>query len=166
MRWNDQGAWIYSAEPTHEALVSPDDFAAVQRQMSASAHRPTVRKVRATRRPYVLSGVVYCSACGRRMQGNESHDTLRYGCTVQGDRQRAERRKGRGADQPWRENRQMTPRPGDRSPALMPSPSKARHPIKSDRYAAPQRTDRLGFLLSGNDAFGHIRSEGPRQNLG
>ena len=30
MRWNDQADWIWSTEPTHEALVDPDECVAVQ----------------------------------------------------------------------------------------------------------------------------------------
>ena len=81
MRWNDPTAWIYSSDQTHEAIISTEGFAAVQRQMAAGAHRPTVRKVRATHQPYVLPGLVRCGCCGRRMQGNAAHGTRRYRCT-------------------------------------------------------------------------------------
>ena len=80
MRWNDPSAWVWSSDVTHEPLVTAEEFAAVQEQMAASAHRPTARKVRASRRPFVLSGLVYCDFCGRRMQGNASHEILRYRC--------------------------------------------------------------------------------------
>jgi site-specific DNA recombinase len=80
LRWNDTSEWIWSAEQMHEPLVSSEDFAAVQEQMALHAHRHTSRKPRAARRPYVLSGLVRCAACGRRMQGNWNHDTPHYRC--------------------------------------------------------------------------------------
>jgi hypothetical protein len=48
--------------------------------MAASAHRPTIRKVASDRRPYVLSGLVFCGQCGRRMQGQWNHNTAYYRC--------------------------------------------------------------------------------------
>lgn len=80
LRWNDSSDWIWSTEPTHEALISSEDFAAVQAQMAAHARRPTVRKSRASRRCYVLSGLVWCGSCGRRMQGAWNHDAAHYRC--------------------------------------------------------------------------------------
>lgn len=80
LRWNDKSTWIWSEKPTHEALVSGEDFAKVQDQMAAGAHRPSPMKGRATGRRYALSGLVHCAACGRRMQGTFAHDTARYRC--------------------------------------------------------------------------------------
>ena len=80
LRWNNSADWIWSAQPTHEALVSGEDFARAAEQMSASAHRPTPMKGRATGRHYALSGLVHCAVCGRRMQGTFAHDTARYRC--------------------------------------------------------------------------------------
>jgi len=81
MRWNDPAAWVWSAEVTHEPLVSLEDFTAVREQMAAHAHRPTIRKMRAAPRVYVLSGRVFCEVCGRRMEGTRAHDTARYRCS-------------------------------------------------------------------------------------
>ena len=80
LRWNDRSLWIWSAAPTHEPLVSSEDFARAQEQMAAGAHRPSPLKGRATGRSYSLSGLVYCAVCGRRMQGTFAHDTARYRC--------------------------------------------------------------------------------------
>lgn len=82
LRWNDRSSWIWSAEPSHEALVSSEDFAAVQQQMAAGAHRPTSKK-RTTSRSYVLSGLVRCTCHPdepRRMQGTWAHGIPRYRC--------------------------------------------------------------------------------------
>jgi site-specific DNA recombinase len=80
LRWNDRSDWISSAEPTHEALVSGEDYAAVQEQTAPGMHRPTPMKGRTTGRSYVLSGLVRCAVCGRRMEGTYVHETARYRC--------------------------------------------------------------------------------------
>jgi DNA invertase Pin-like site-specific DNA recombinase len=80
LRWNDRSCWIWSAEQTHETLVSSADFVRVQEQMAAGAHRPTSLKGHTTDHVYPLSGLVRCSACGRRMQVTRAHDTARYRC--------------------------------------------------------------------------------------
>ncbi len=80
LRWNDPSAWVWSAEQTHEPLVSFEDFAAVQAQMLAATHRPTPMKGHSTARHYLLSGRVRCSMCGRRMQGTWAHAAARYRC--------------------------------------------------------------------------------------
>lgn len=80
LRWNDRTDWIWSTAPTHEPLVSGEDFAKVQAQMAAGVHRPTPMKGRTTARQYVLSGLVRCTVCGRRMQGTYAHETARYRC--------------------------------------------------------------------------------------
>ncbi|HVA04763.1 MAG TPA: recombinase family protein [Acidimicrobiales bacterium] len=78
--WNDPSAWVWSAKPAHEALVSSEDFAAVQTQLSAGAHRPVARKGHRTNRTYVLAGRVRCTLCDRRMQGHWNHDSAHYRC--------------------------------------------------------------------------------------
>ena len=80
LRWNDRSAWIWSGHPTHEALLSSEDFARVQHEMGASAHRPTPKKGHSSARFYPLSGLVRCSACGRRMQGTWNHEMAHYRC--------------------------------------------------------------------------------------
>lgn len=80
LRWNDSSDWIWSTEPTHELLVSSEDFTAVQAQMATHAHRPTTRKAPKNRRCYPLTGLVRCGLCGRRMQGNWNHGANHYRC--------------------------------------------------------------------------------------
>jgi site-specific DNA recombinase len=79
-RWNDTADWVWSAKPTHEAIVSSEDFARAQAEAAAHAHGPTVRKARSARRPYPLSGLVRCGICSRRMQGQHNHGTTYYRC--------------------------------------------------------------------------------------
>jgi site-specific DNA recombinase len=81
MRWNDSADWIWSAGPAHEAIISPDAFAAAQEQRAAGTKRPVSRRPRTdAREPYVLRGLLFCGLCDRRMQGSTAHGTLRYRC--------------------------------------------------------------------------------------
>lgn len=80
MRWNDRSDWVWSAQQTHEALIDADTFAAAQRVAGAGAHRPTSRKRHTTSRRYVLSGLLRCGLCGRRMQGTWNNGKAHYRC--------------------------------------------------------------------------------------
>lgn len=39
LRWNEQAAWIWSAEKVHEAIVDDDVFGLAQQIAAAGAHR-------------------------------------------------------------------------------------------------------------------------------
>ena len=80
LRWNDPSAWVWSAAQTHEPIVSAEVFARAQEVAAAGAHRPTVTKTRRTERQYLLSGMVRCALCGRRMQGNWNNGVPHYRC--------------------------------------------------------------------------------------
>jgi hypothetical protein len=80
MRWNDRADWVWSAEVTHEPLVSVEDFARVAEQMGAGANRPAVRKARGARHPYPLRGLLVCGICGRRMAAQHNHGRAHYRC--------------------------------------------------------------------------------------
>jgi hypothetical protein len=71
---------VVSRENAHEPLVTPETFNAVQAQMAANTHRPTPSKGHSIKRQYVLSGLISCSLCERRMQGTWAHDAARYRC--------------------------------------------------------------------------------------
>jgi len=80
MSWNDRTDWIWSAEITHEPLVSPEAFAAASAQRSVGKHRQATVKPR-RQRTYCLSSLVHCGDCGRRMSGAWSHEQAYYRCT-------------------------------------------------------------------------------------
>jgi hypothetical protein len=80
LRWNDSSDWIWSAEPTHESLVTSEDFAEVQKQMAAHGHRRITRKAPSGGRFYPLTGLLMCGCCDRRMGGQWNHDTKYYRC--------------------------------------------------------------------------------------
>ena len=68
------GEWAVSERPAHPALVSEAKFVAAQR----------VRAARQTRdgraRSYLLSGLVRCGVCGRRMDSHWVHGRAGYRC--------------------------------------------------------------------------------------
>lgn len=80
--------WVWSAEPTHEAIVPRELFDAVEERAArrgrpAEEHRPKAYPQRRGRRPgrlYVLRGRVYCSLCGRRMEGSFQKHKHWYRC--------------------------------------------------------------------------------------
>jgi site-specific DNA recombinase len=72
LRWNEATDWAWSNEESHEAIISAEQFERVAAQMTA-AKRPHSSKRHRTERTYVLSGLVHCSLCGHRMQGNANH---------------------------------------------------------------------------------------------
>ncbi len=80
LRWNDSSDWIWSTDVQHEALVSSEDFAAVQAQMAVRAHRPRPARVTHRAATLLLAGLVRCTLCGRRMQGHWNHDLAHYRC--------------------------------------------------------------------------------------
>jgi site-specific DNA recombinase len=78
LRWNERTDWVWSQQATHPALVSVGDFEAAQ-DVFAGAQRAAVRKER-TRYPYLLSGLLRCAICGRRMQASWNHGRPYYRC--------------------------------------------------------------------------------------
>jgi DNA invertase Pin-like site-specific DNA recombinase len=79
MRWNDRSDWIWSAEETHEAIISPEVFAAATAQRAVAGHRQAVVKPR-RRHTYALSSLVRCGVCDRRMSGSWNHGQAHYRC--------------------------------------------------------------------------------------
>jgi site-specific DNA recombinase len=65
MRWNNRSEWVWSEHPTHAAIIEPDTFATVQ-DIFDGARRSPIRMER-TRHPYMLSGLVSCALCERKM---------------------------------------------------------------------------------------------------
>ena len=80
--------WVWSAEPTHEAIISKELFAGVEdralrngrRSTSAKAKTYASRKSRRPGRFYVLRGRVRCGLCGRRMEGSHQKGSNWYRC--------------------------------------------------------------------------------------
>lgn len=68
MRWRQQGDWIAPGRRTHEALVD-DDLGQAVRLRTRARRGPGVVCSRDLTMPYALRGLLYCAACGRRMQG-------------------------------------------------------------------------------------------------
>lgn len=82
-RPQDPSEWVYAAEDTHDAVVDADVFAAAQEQIGQGRSRTTDRR-QPTKRAYVLRGRIWCSVCGRRMEGDTSGGRARYRCRLSG----------------------------------------------------------------------------------
>lgn len=72
--------WIWSSQPTHEALISRELFEAV-REVGQRRERCRVEnKARNAKREYLLRGLLTCGACGRRLQARFSEGRIYYVC--------------------------------------------------------------------------------------
>jgi hypothetical protein len=67
LRWRPEEEWVRPDQRTHEALVSDDVYLAARGRL-ASGERGS-RKPRTSVHAYPLRGILYCSICGRRMEG-------------------------------------------------------------------------------------------------
>jgi DNA invertase Pin-like site-specific DNA recombinase len=91
MRWNDRDQWIWSEQQTHEPLITVEQFEGVRR-IFRGASRSAVRREKTKRGPYILSGMMRCGVCGRRMQGSWNHDQPYYRCKFPAEYAIAEQR--------------------------------------------------------------------------
>jgi site-specific DNA recombinase len=73
-RWALPDGWVISARPAHPALVSEEDFIAVQ---GIRADRDTGTT---TRRRYLLAGLLGCGICGRRLESCWANNRPAYRC--------------------------------------------------------------------------------------
>jgi site-specific DNA recombinase len=73
-RWNLAQDWVISEQVVHEALVSEQDFVAVQ------AIRASRRAEDGSTRIYLLAGLLRCGICGRRMDAHWVHERPGYRC--------------------------------------------------------------------------------------
>lgn len=78
MRWNDTSEWVWSQAPIHEALVARERFDAAQAMFATNKRRAPRRAEEG--RHYLLSGLLHCAVCGRRMQGQWNHGRAYYRC--------------------------------------------------------------------------------------
>lgn len=83
-RVNPPQAWVWSAAPTHEPLVTKEDFVAAQ-QVSERRERSrstgdTNTAHPFTKRSYRLRSHVVCDECGRRARGKSLRGTVYYVC--------------------------------------------------------------------------------------
>ena len=78
MRWNEEADWVWSQDATHEAIIDVSRFEAAQDVFNAG-QRAAIRKTR-TRHPYMLSGLMRCGVCGRKMQASWNNKRAYYRC--------------------------------------------------------------------------------------
>ncbi|NIA25947.1 MAG: recombinase family protein, partial [Gammaproteobacteria bacterium] len=80
MRRNDPTEWIWSNEPSHEPLITRQQYDEVQERFHKN-RRTSTRQTKTGRR-YLLAGRIRCGQCGRRMEGAWNHDRPYYRCQV------------------------------------------------------------------------------------
>jgi hypothetical protein len=79
-RWNLPDGWVISVKPAHPALVSEDDFIAVQEITAARGPQPRADLAAPGKRRYRLAGLLACRTCGRRMESAWSNGKPAYRC--------------------------------------------------------------------------------------
>lgn len=80
VRWNHQDAWVWSTEIVHQPLIDTETFEQVQAMLTGRGAQRTTRERHRTQHRYVLRGLLHCGLCGRRMQGQQSKQSLYYRC--------------------------------------------------------------------------------------
>ncbi|MCA1674836.1 MAG: recombinase family protein [Actinobacteria bacterium] len=80
MRWNAKDTWVWSTDVVHEPLIDVDTFEQVQALLAGRGGGRTTRERHRTQHRYVLRGRLYCGLCDRRMQGQQTKQTLYYRC--------------------------------------------------------------------------------------
>jgi site-specific DNA recombinase len=80
MRWNDRADWVWSADVVHEPIVDAETFAEAQRIMAVGRSRPLTSKRPEHKHTYILSGIVTCALCKRRMAGQQTGGRSLYRC--------------------------------------------------------------------------------------
>ncbi|WP_051515996.1 recombinase family protein [Candidatus Blastococcus massiliensis] len=76
---------VSSTNPSHEALISVEDFERVQTTLkrSTASSRSAPRSPRTSKTPYLLRGLLHCGICGRKMEGSRTRSTdIYYRCRV------------------------------------------------------------------------------------
>jgi site-specific DNA recombinase len=80
LRWNQTDQWVWSTQPAHQALITPEEFQQAQDLQAAGVRRPVDRKPHRSRHDYAFKGLVWCGSCERRMQGHWANDQCYYRC--------------------------------------------------------------------------------------
>jgi site-specific DNA recombinase len=78
MRWNDTDLWVWSEQRVHEPLISIETFEAAQTMFDRTKQKS--RRTPSKGRRYLLTGMLRCGICGRRMQGQWNHGQPYYRC--------------------------------------------------------------------------------------
>jgi hypothetical protein len=135
-RWALPDGWVISARPAHPALVSEDDFVAVQ---GIRAQRDTANTAG---RRYLLAGLLRCGICGRRLESCWANNRPAYRCR-HGHTSATARDPTRPKNLYIREDRIL---PAPACPACRPGrfatrhgTPKAPHPTRDRRLASGQR---------------------------
>ena len=74
-RWGLPDGWVISARPAHPALVSEEDFIAIQGIRAERDNGET-----ACKRRYLLAGLLRCGICGRRLESCWANNQPAYRC--------------------------------------------------------------------------------------
>jgi hypothetical protein len=142
-RWALPEGWVISARPSHAALVSEEDFIAVQgiRAAPDNGHPGSQRR-------YLLAGLLLCGICGRRLESCWANNRAAYRC-----------RHGHTSA--------ATPDPGrpknlyiraDRILPHLPAFLAGTEPASGRKRRRTRRGDEVPRAVTGEDATGYLRA--------
>ena len=75
----DPADWVWSEHPAHPMIITLETFQRAQ-QISGRRRSDRPTKPRASHRTFLLSGIVFCSDCGGRMEADSIREHTRYRC--------------------------------------------------------------------------------------
>jgi site-specific DNA recombinase len=79
-RPNPVSEWVWSPEPVHEAIVTPEVFSAAQ-AIGSQTHRKRSKQATTTaKNEYRFRSVISCGLCGLSMYGKPREDRIYYSC--------------------------------------------------------------------------------------
>jgi DNA invertase Pin-like site-specific DNA recombinase len=83
-RPNPPDTWIWSEEPSHAAIVTREEYDAVQLRAKANSrsrqHMPATDARPTAHTDYLYRGLLHCGICGLRMWGNHRRASTYYSC--------------------------------------------------------------------------------------
>jgi site-specific DNA recombinase len=150
-RWNLPDGWVISNRPAHQALVSEADFIAAQGISAARGPSPRTDPAGPQKRRYLLSGLLICGTCGRRMESAWSNGRPAYRCR-HGHTTAAKPDPGRPKKAHVREDRVLP-----HLPALHALMTEA--PAAEGRRRRTRRGTDVRLQASAEDVISHLRAQ-------
>jgi DNA invertase Pin-like site-specific DNA recombinase len=78
MRWNEADDWVWSNTVAHDPIITVEEFEAAQ--VAFGPKQTRVKRTAASGRIYVLTSLLRCGVCQRRMTAQWNHGRTYYRC--------------------------------------------------------------------------------------
>lgn len=84
LRWQPDDSWVHSEEQSHDPLIDRTTWDRAQVLMAGRGRINGGGSPRSSAGRYALKGMLWCSHCNRRMQGNTVRGHAMYRCRLSG----------------------------------------------------------------------------------